>query len=91
MCGLRRRGYALGGRVSVIQPFLRRVPVLDRAARQAGVEGEPHGLGDAGGIFGKAVLEVSRDGQLARRGKSRGVRERLLAADRVVQSPSVAA
>ncbi len=70
---------ALAGRIDVVQPLLAGIPILDRAARKADLEREPHGLGDAGGVRGEAVLEVRRHGHVGSGDERRGVRERLLA------------
>jgi hypothetical protein len=52
---------ALDGDVEVVDPFA--VPVLDRAARETGVDRAPDGRGDTVRVVGEAVLEVGGDGQ----------------------------
>ncbi len=49
---------ALGGHVDVVQPLLARVPILDRAAREADLERAAHALSDTGCVSGEAILEV---------------------------------
>ena len=49
---------ALGGLVDVEQPPRAWIPILDRAAREARLQGVAHAVGDARRICRKAVLEV---------------------------------
>ena len=87
MCRFGGRGDALGRLTDVVQPLFARVPVLDRAAGEPGVEREADGVCDAGSVHGEAVLEIGRDGQLAGAHNRCGVCERLLAGDAVVEAP----
>ena len=82
-----RRGDALGRLGDVVKPMLAWVPVLDRAAGEAGVEREAHGLCDAGGVHREALLEVRRHRHVGSGRKRGGVGERLLAGNAVIETP----
>jgi hypothetical protein len=84
--GLRGGGYTLDRSLERVElVVLAARVVLHRAAREPGVDREPHGLPHRAGIIRETVLEVGVHRQLRGAHDGRGVRQRLVARHRAVE------